>query len=603
MAVATRTQEEDVVLGQLLQVILDDIWWLIVVTVSIIVIAGIYCHFAKPIYSASALVRVDQSDGSSQLFMQQIGSVTGAAGPLPTDAEIGIIQSRNVVEPVVRKYKLNFSVRPKTIPLLGGLAVRFATPGHRARQWLGISSYAWGGEPIDIGSIEVPPALEGKEMVLTAFADGKYQLQDPDGAILLRGETGQRAQGSGVTIVVDKLVARPGTQFIVVRANELDAIAGFQSAIKVQEQGKQTGLIDIALEGADPQLAADITNALAQSYLREHVESKQTSTSNMLAFLKSEEPRLKGDLAHAAAALAQYQQHAGSIDATDEAKAYLEGSIQYEQQISALRLQIAMLKARYGDQHPLIETARQQMSELEAQRVKYEDRFRNLPATEAKAVELQRDAKVAEDIYELVLTREQELAVQKAGSGGNVHIVDEALRSGNPVKPKKPLIMSASMVLGLIAGTGFVFLRRKLFKGIDDPEYIERAFQLPMCGLVPLSAEQSVLDRKGDRSDNQTRPLLAEERPNDACIESLRSLRTSMQFSLMDAHNRVVMLSGPLPGVGKSFLTTNMSALLARCGKRVLVIDGDMRRGALERYLGGGRDNGLSELLSGQVSI
>jgi tyrosine-protein kinase Etk/Wzc len=323
----------------------------------------------------------------------------------------------------------------------------------------------------------------------------------------------------------------------------------------------------------------------------------------MLEFLKSEEPRLKSDLERSEAALTEYQRQSGSIDASDEAKVYLEGSIQYEQQISAQRLQIASLEERYGDEHPLIKAAREQMGELEAQRDKYSSRFRDLPATEVKAVQLQRDAKVAEDIYVLLLNRIQELSVQKAGTGGNVHIVDSALRPGTPVKPKKALILSAAVILGLIAGTGFVFLRRNLFKGIDNPERVERMFHLPIYGLVPLSAEQALLENSFERGGNRLRSVLADARPKDVCIESLRSLRTSMQFTMMDARNRIVMLTGPMPGVGKSFLTVNLAVLLAHSGKRVLMIDGDMRRGALERYVGGSQDNGLSELLSGQISL
>ncbi len=215
------------------------------------------------------------------------------------------------------------------------------------------------------------------------------------------------------------------------------------------------------------------------------------------------------------------------------------------------------------------------MAELQAQRTKYADRY-DLPATEVKAVQLQRDAKVAEDIYVLLLNRVQELSVQKAGTGGNVHIVDAALRPGSPVKPKKALILSAATILGLIAGTGFVFLRRNMFKGIDDPEHIERAFRLPVFGLVPMSAEQTLLENGFARGGGRLRSVLANARPKDVTVESLRSLRTSMQFTIMDAKNRIVMLTGPMAGVGKSFLTVNLAVLLAHSGKRVLMIDGDM---------------------------
>ncbi|MFM0593515.1 polysaccharide biosynthesis tyrosine autokinase [Paraburkholderia dilworthii] len=600
-----RTEEEDIVLGQLIQVIFDDIWWLIAIAAVIVAIAGAYCLLAKPIYSADAHVRVEQSDNTSQALTQtQTGAaITTGSTSLPTDAEIEIIKSRGVVGPVVQDLKLNFSVTPKTIPLLGSISAKLAAPGQLAKPWLGLSSYGWGGDVADVDSIDVVPALEGQKLALKVVDDQHYELFAGNGALLLRGQVGQQAQGGGVTMQVNKLVARPGEQFTVVRANDLDAITAFQSAITVQEQGKQTGVIQISLEDKSPEHAALVANALAQSYVRQHVSNKQADAIKMLDFLQSEEPRLKADLERAEAALTAYQRQSGSINASDEAKVYLEGSVQYEQQIAGLRLQMTQLSERYGDDHPMLVAARQQMAELEAQRAKYADRFRDLPATEVKAVQLQRDAKVAEDIYVLLLNRVQELSVQKAGTGGNVHIVDAALRPGAPVKPKKVLILSAAVILGLIAGTGFVFLRRNMFKGIDDPDHIERAFHLPVFGLVPLSAEQAVLESAFERGGERLRSVLANARPKDITVESLRSLRTSMQFTMMDARNRIIMLTGPMAGVGKSFLTVNLAVLLAHSGKRVLMIDGDMRRGALERYLGGVQDNGLSELLSGQISL
>ncbi|MBW0449506.1 polysaccharide biosynthesis tyrosine autokinase [bacterium M00.F.Ca.ET.228.01.1.1] len=605
MAGPLRTEEEDVVLGQLVQVIIDDIWWLIAIAAAVVAIAGAYCVLAKPIYSADAHVRVEQADNTSQALTQtQTGAaINSGSGSLPTDAEIEIIKSRGVVAPVVEQMKLNFSVTPKTVPLLGSIAARVATPGELARPWLGLTSYAWGGEVADVASIDVLPALEGQKLTMKALDGGRYELYAENGALLLRGQVGQQAQGGGVTMLVNKLVARPGEEFTVIRANDLDAISAFQSAISVQEQGKQTGVIQISLEDKNPEHAALVANALAQSYVRQHISNKQADASKMLDFLKSEEPRLKADLERAEAALTAYQRQSGSINASEEAKVYLEGSVQYEQQIAGLRLQMAQLTERYGDDHPMLRAAREQMAELQAQRAKYADRFRDLPATEVKAVQLQRDAKVAEDIYVLLLNRVQELSVQKAGTGGNVHIVDAALRPGSPVKPKKALILSAATILGLIAGTGFVFLRRNMFKGIDDPEHIERAFHLPVFGLVPLSSEQALLENGLQRGGERLRSVLANARPKDVTVESLRSLRTSMQFTLMDAKNRIVMLTGPMAGVGKSFLTVNLAVLLAHSGKRVLMIDGDMRRGVLERYLGGPQENGLSELLSGQISL
>ncbi|WP_310634325.1 MULTISPECIES: polysaccharide biosynthesis tyrosine autokinase [unclassified Paraburkholderia] len=606
-APAARTEEEDVVLGQLLRVIIDDIGWLIAIAAVVVGCAVFYCYVAKPVYTADTQVRVEQADYTSQALTQtQSGAniTSGQQGSLPTDAEIQMIQSRSVLEPVVRQFKLNYSVSPVTLPVVGSLAARLATPGDPARPWFGLKGYAWGGEVANVDSIDVSPELEGKKLTLTALDDNRFVISGPDGGRLVEGTVGQQVQGGGVTMLVSELKARPGTRFTVVRMNDLDAVSAFQNAVKVQEQGKQTGVIDISLEDNDPEHAAAVANAVAQSYLREHVATKQADASKMLDFLRSEQPRLKGDLENAEAALTAYQSKSGSINASDEAKIYLDGSVQYEQQISALQLQIASLQQRFGDQHPVLIAARQQLSQLEGERAKYDAKFRNLPATEVKAVQLQRDAKVAEDIYVLLLNRIQELSVQRVGTGGNVHIVDPAMRPGKPSKPKKLLIVSAAAMLGLILGTGFVLMRRNMFKGIVDPDVIERTFQLPVYGLVPLSAEQAALEKRAPvRGGTRLREVLASAAPKDLTVESLRSLRTSLQFSVMDARNRVVVLTGSVPGVGKSFMTANLAVLLAHSGKRVLMIDGDMRRGALERYLGGPQDNGFSELLSGQISL
>jgi len=596
-----------VVLGQLLRVIVDDIGWLIGIAAAIIAMAVFYCFVAKPVYTADTQVRVEPADFTTQALTQtQTGAAitSGSSGTLPTDAEIQMIKSRSVVEPVVRQFHLNYSVTPVTLPVLGSLANRLATPGTPSRPWFGLSSFAWGGEVANVQAVNVMPSLEGKKLTLTALSEGRFVLSGPDGDRLLEGEVGQVAEGGGVSILVDKLVARPGTRFTVVRMNDLDAITGFQSAIQVQEAGKQTGVIDISLENNDPARAADIANAVAQSYLREHVATKQADATKMLDFLKSEQPRLKDELERAAAALTAYQSKSGSMNASDEAKVYLEGSVQYEQQVSAMQLQIASLLQRFGDQHPVVIAARKQLAQLESEHAKYDAKFRNLPETEVKAVQLQRDAKVAEDTYELLMNRIQELSVQRVGSGGNVHIVDTAMRPGSPSKPKRALILSAASLLGLIVGTGFVLLRRNMFKGIVDAEQIERSFHLPVYGLVPLSAEQALLEKRAPvPGGTRLRELLAASRPRDLTVEALRSLRTSLQFSMMDAKNRVIVLTGSVPGVGKSFLTANLGVLLAHSGKRVLLIDGDMRRGALERYLGGSQENGFSELLSGQISL
>jgi tyrosine-protein kinase Etk/Wzc len=99
------------------------------------------------------------------------------------------------------------------------------------------------------------------------------------------------------------------------------------------------------------------------------------------------------------------------------------------------------------------------------------------------------------------------------------------------------------------------------------------------------------------------RPLLAKTNPFDTAVEGLRGLRATLQFGLIDAPNRVVAFTSPAPSDGKSFLCANLAALLAETGRRVLLIDADLRRGRLAQYLGRAPNGGLTELLTGQIDL
>src|SRR3546814_293807 len=96
--------------------------------------------------------------------------------------------------------------------------------------------------------------------------------------------------------------------------------------------------------------------------------------------------------------------------------------------------------------------------------------------------------------------------------------------------------------------------------------------------------------------------VLASTAPSDPAIESLRSLRTALQFGMLDAPNNIVLFSGPTPGIGKSFTSVNFAAVLGAAGKRVLLVDADLRKGYVHQYFGMQRAKGFSELISATIS-
>jgi tyrosine-protein kinase Etk/Wzc len=217
--------DEDEVMRDLGRMVIEQIWWVVGIAGAVFLAAVIYAHTATRIYSADALLQVEATSPNAS-SVSALSPFAGAASGMHTDAEIEIMKSRAVVEPVVEQFKLNFGAGPNVMPYLGPLSALFAHPGRPMPAWFGMRSYAWGGEQFRVDSVIVPKALEGVTMTLRALGNGRYELFDPQQQKLLEGTAGKLAQGNGVSLLVAQLVARPGTEFYVTRANQLDAVMG-----------------------------------------------------------------------------------------------------------------------------------------------------------------------------------------------------------------------------------------------------------------------------------------------------------------------------------------------------------------------------------------
>lgn len=125
---------------------------------------------------------------------------------------------------------------------------------------------------------------------------------------------------------------------------------------------------------------------------------------------------------------------------------------------------------------------------------------------------------------------------------------------------------------------------------------------LNVYSTVPVSEAQEMMARRVG-SKQAGLHVLAHAAPDDPAVESLRSLRTALQFAMLEARNNCVLITGATPGVGKSFISANFAAVLASAGKRVLLVDADLRKGHLNQYFGVDRKGGLSELTTGTVSL
>jgi tyrosine-protein kinase Etk/Wzc len=146
------------------------------------------------------------------------------------------------------------------------------------------------------------------------------------------------------------------------------------------------------------------------------------------------------------------------------------------------------------------------------------------------------------------------------------------------------------------------FVGRALSGGVEDPGLIEKQINLPVYATITHSKRQEKIFKQL-QSLEAKQAILAIDSPQDVAIESLRSLRTALHFGMLDVKNNCILISGPSPTIGKSFICVNLAVVLTSNDKKVLLIDGDMRRGHLHKYLGMKRENGLSDFISGEIPI
>jgi tyrosine-protein kinase Etk/Wzc len=204
-------------------------------------------------------------------------------------------------------------------------------------------------------------------------------------------------------------------------------------------------------------------------------------------------------------------------------------------------------------------------------------------------------------IYTNLVNNLEQLRVVKAGKIGSVRILDYAVTPYFPVKPMKVLVIALSAVVGLLLGVCSAFAHRAMFSGVEDPDVIESQLGLSVYSTIPHSRKESSLTSIL-RKDTHDR-CLAYANASDSAIESIRSLITALHFATLGARNKLIMIAGAAPGVGKSFVAANMSAVLGSMNKRVLLIDADLRRGYLHESFGVSREGGLSDVISGQAEL
>ncbi|MEJ8322413.1 tyrosine-protein kinase Wzc [Kosakonia sacchari] len=577
---------DEIDIGRLLGTIIEARWWVLGITSVFALIAVVYCLFATPIYSADALVQIEQNTGSS--LVQDLNSALSNKPPA-SDAEIQLIQSRLVLGKTVDDLDLDISVVKNTFPLFGAGWDRLM-----GRQ----------NETVKVTTFTLPKGMNEQTFTLKVLSPKQYLLSS-DGGFEARGEVGQQLNKQGVTMMVSAIQASNDSEFTVTKYSTLGMINNLQSNLTVAENGKDTGVLSLTYTGEDRDQIRAILDSITRNYLEQNIERKSEEAAKSLIFLDKQLPEVRKNLDEAEEKLNTYRQRKDSVDLPLEAKSVLDSMVNIDAQLNELTFREAEISKLYTKVHPAYRTLLEKRKALEDEKSKLNDRITAMPETQQEIVRLTRDVESGQQVYMQLLNKQQELRITQASTVGDVRIVDPAIAQPGVLKPKKALIILGSIILGLIVSVVGVLLRSLFNRGIESPQVLEEQ-GISVYASIPLSewqkARDSVKTIKGVKRYKQSQ-LLAVGNPTDLAIEAVRSLRTSLHFAMMQANNNVLMMTGVSPSIGKTFVCANLAAVISQTNKRVLLIDCDMRKGYTHELLGTDNVNGLSEVLAGKGTI
>jgi polysaccharide biosynthesis transport protein len=220
---------------------------------------------------------------------------------------------------------------------------------------------------------------------------------------------------------------------------------------------------------------------------------------------------------------------------------------------------------------------------------------------------LKRDVDTNRQLYEGLLQKMKEAGVSAGLKSNNFRIVDSARPPLSPIEPNVPRNLMFAVVLGLASGIGLAFLLEGLDNTVRTTEQAQAISGLASLGMIPLGSKSA---REGPNpkrlviaSSKEAVELVTQVRPQSQMAESYRALRTSLLLSNLGAPPKIIMVTSALPQEGKTTTSINTAVVLAQKGVRVLLIDADLRRPSIHKTLGMGPHSGLSNVLTGSITL
>ncbi len=592
---ASKEDNDDIDLMALLFAILRG--WKVVVFFAVLglVIGILYSRYVNPTFKSDALIQIEQNSQGISALGSDISSLVGSeASKAQTEAEL--IRSRMILEPVVNLLHLRIRLSDPNIGKLD--RIKSNSTDTQINKPESVSLKTEDGK-VEVSHFNVSQQYLNRQFTLTRSGTGFVLSNGFDD---FKGQIGKMHQFRGtdgqIQIKVNDLPA-DGYSVNITKQSLQNATNAINSALDVKERGQQTGIIELSMTGPNQEQVTSLLRQIVVSYVNQNQSRGTEETTKTIKFMETQIPTLKKKLEDSEKEFNKFREKSGTIDIGQEAGILLTENSQIDAQLNELKLKKADLTTYYTEDHPLVIQINEQLDVLNSRKQEIDNTIAGLPEVQREFLQLSEDTAINREIYLTLLKNYEQLKIVKAGQIGFARIIDLPISTFNTIAPKKLQIWVLATLLGTMLGAILVLIKSLLRNVVKDPERIEAKTGVPVVATIPRSPLLTRL-RRNKKAPNR---LLAYVDNNSLSYEAIKSLRTNLMFGMpvqgrAGQRAKVILITGESPGVGKSFISANLTEVFAQLDKKVLIIDADMRLGELHRMFSMSQDNGLADYLS-----
>jgi succinoglycan biosynthesis transport protein ExoP len=572
--------EESLSILDLLQSLLRHKLLIVSCVLVSLLCAGVYLTIARPVYEASASLRIDPARASSLGLSDLLSSAGAGFGTDETQTEIAIIKSDVVAIDTLKslpdqdfqryahapKTALVFSKDVASTPAAEGLLSRFKL------------------------ALKVKQ-VEGTQLVAISFRDHDARIASliANGAVAAYRRQSFDSRYESVAQVSDWLSAQMRT--LQNRASEAQGkLAAFQ---------EQNNIL-----GSDPSNNTTIDRLrLLNSRLAEAQSERIVKEAQMRAS-QVQEPAVLASL-FPDANLTSLESEKGTLYAQYAQQSVKFGPnypplIELSKQMAKIDSQItrSVDTARHGIREQYDAAAKTE-SMLQKEYDEQTGKAYQLNRQQAEYAVLQAEGTSSRALYDTLQYKLQQAGVVAGLNGVNTMLVDNARPPLSPVEPKMLAIVGLGLASGLFVGIAASLFKEAVSERIQSGEQLERVLAYPLLAVIPHLVPQNTPSLQGELASPKqiTSGPLSFREPKSKGAEAYRNLRSSLQLSSMESQLKTVLVTSTLAEEGKSSTAINYAVVLAQKGARVLLIDCDLRRPSLHTYFGVHNSDGLTHML------